>query len=83
MNIISFLIGAMAGALYFIGLWYNTRLFASGGSTRMAIVVMVSRITLLGGLLTLASLEGAVPLLTMALGVLTARFAAVRVANAT
>ena len=34
---------------------------------------MVGRFVLLGGVLTLASLEGAMPLLVMALGVLVAR----------
>jgi hypothetical protein len=36
---------------------------------------MIGRLVLMGGVLTLASLEGALPLLIMALGVLVARFA--------
>ena len=39
---------------------------------------MIGRFALLGGLLTLASLEGALPLLAMALGVFIARFAVMR-----
>jgi hypothetical protein len=39
---------------------------------------MIGRYALLGGLLTLASLEGALPLLMMALGVLIARSVVVR-----
>jgi hypothetical protein len=39
---------------------------------------MVGRFALLGGLLTVASLQGAMPLLTMALGVFIARFAVTR-----
>ena len=43
-----------------------------------AIAVMIGRFVLLGVLLTLASLEGALPLLVMALGVLIARSVVVR-----
>ena len=39
---------------------------------------MIGRFILLGGLLMLASLEGALPLLVMALGVLIARSAVMR-----
>jgi hypothetical protein len=39
---------------------------------------MLGRFVLLGGLLVLASLEGALPLLVMTLGVLAARFAVLR-----
>ena len=39
------------------------------------IALMIGRLVLMGGVLTLASLEGALPLLIMALGVLVARFA--------
>jgi hypothetical protein len=42
------------------------------------IALMVGRFALLGGLLTMASLEGALPLLAMALGVLVARFVVMR-----
>jgi F1F0 ATPase subunit 2 len=78
MNIISFAIGIGAGVLYFAGLWWNARLFAEGGKTRTMILIMIGRFALLAGLLTLASLQGAMPLLTMALGVFVARVAVMR-----
>ena len=65
--------GILLGLVYFRGLWWNARLFTAGGHAPTAILLMVGRIALLGGLLTLASLEGAAPLLAMALGVLIAR----------
>ncbi len=65
--------GILLGLVYFRGLWWNAHLFTTGGHARTAILVMVGRVALLGGLLTLASLEGAGPLLFMALGVLVAR----------
>ncbi|HEV2675360.1 MAG TPA: ATP synthase subunit I [Aliidongia sp.] len=65
--------GILLGLVYFRGLWWNARLFTAGGRTTTAMLLMVGRIALLGGLLTLASLEGAGPLLVMALGVLIAR----------
>ena len=42
------------------------------------IALMIGRFALLGGLLTLASLEGALPLLVMALGVFVARTVVMR-----
>jgi len=70
--------GILLGLVYFRGLWWNARLFTAGGHARTAILLMVGRIALLGGLLTLASLEGAGPLLVMALGVLIARAVVMR-----
>lgn len=61
------------GLLYFRGVWWNVRLFASGGRVVTAIALGLGRFILLGGLLALAALEGALPLLAMALGVLVAR----------
>ena len=46
--------------------------------TTTTIALMIGRFALLGGLLTLASLEGALPLLMMALGVLIARSVVMR-----
>lgn len=65
--------GLLIGLLYFRSLWWNARLFASGGRVRSTIALGLGRFVLLGGLLTLASLEGAPPLLAMSLGVLIAR----------
>jgi F1F0 ATPase subunit 2 len=66
--------GVVIGALYFGGLWWNIRLFAERGRLRTMILAMIGRFILLGGLLTLASLEGAMPLLLLALGVFAGRF---------
>jgi F1F0 ATPase subunit 2 len=61
------------GLLYFRGVWWSARLFASGSRLTTAIALGLGRFILLGGLLALASLEGALPLLALALGVLIAR----------
>ena len=68
-----FAAGVGLGALYFRGVWWSARLFAEGGRTATVIVLTAGRLAVLGGLLALASLQGALPLLTMALGVLIAR----------
>jgi F1F0 ATPase subunit 2 len=65
--------GIALGIFYFRSLWWNARRFAAGGRAITAVALMIGRFALLGGLLTLASLEGALPLLMMALGVLVAR----------
>jgi F1F0 ATPase subunit 2 len=70
--------GIVLGVFYFQSLWWNARLFALGGRAAMTVAVMIGRFALLGGLLTLASLEGALPLLAMAFGVLIARCAVMR-----
>ena len=70
--------GVMLGVLYFRALWWNTRRFALGGRVTTTIALMIGRLGLLGGVLTLASLEGALPLLVMALGILIARSAVMR-----
>lgn len=70
--------GAALGALYFRNVWWTTSRFAGGGRLTTTIAAMAGRFVLLGGALTLASLEGALPLLVMALGVLVARAAVMR-----
>jgi F1F0 ATPase subunit 2 len=70
--------GVMLGLVYFRSLWWNARRFTAGGRVTTTIAVMIGRFVLLGMLLTLASLEGALPLLVMALGVLIARSFVVR-----
>jgi F1F0 ATPase subunit 2 len=67
------LAGIGLGIAYFNAVWWNARLFALGGRASTAIALIVGRLVFLGGLLALASLEGALPLLAMALGVLVAR----------
>ncbi len=71
-------LGLLLGAVYFSTLWWNTRRFAEGGRVATSVTLMIARFALLGGLLVLASLEGALPLLVMTLGILVARFAVVR-----
>ena len=70
--------GIALGVVYFCSLWWNARRFAAGGRAITAVALMIGRFVLLGGLLTLASLEGALPLLMMALGVLIARPVVIR-----
>lgn len=65
--------GIGLGIAYFSAVWWNARLFALGCRTSTTLALIGGRFVLLGGLLTLASLEGALPLLAMALGVLIAR----------
>ncbi len=66
--------GFALGIFYFRSLWWSARRFIGRGGVVAAIALMIGRLVLIGGLLTLASLEGALPLLAMALGVLMARF---------
>jgi F1F0 ATPase subunit 2 len=70
--------GIVAGILYFRCLEWNVRLFSEGGGGTVTIVLIVGRVALLGGMLGLASHQGALPLLMMALGVFIARFAITR-----
>jgi F1F0 ATPase subunit 2 len=70
--------GIVLGILYFRSLWWITRRFTEGGRATTTIALMIARFALLVGLLTLASLEGALPLLMMALGVLIARTVVMR-----
>jgi hypothetical protein len=67
--------GTVLGLIYFGALWWTANLFAGGGRAAMAIGLTIGRFVLLGGSLTLVSLEGAAPLLAVALGVLLGRFA--------
>jgi F1F0 ATPase subunit 2 len=73
-----FAAGIALGVFYFRAVWWNARLFAEGGRAPTIIASIIGRFAVLGGLLALASLEGAPPLLAMALGVLIARSAVMR-----
>jgi F1F0 ATPase subunit 2 len=70
-------VGIVLGIFYFHALWWIARLFL-GGRTTTSVALMIGRFALLGGLLALASLEGALPLLVTALGVFIARSAVMR-----
>src|SRR5580693_1021801 len=61
--------GVIVGVLYFRSLWWNARRFTAGDRTATTIAVLIGRFVALGVVLTFASLEGALPLLLMALGV--------------
>ncbi len=74
--------GIAVGIVYFRSLWWNARRFAGGGRVTTTLALMAGRFALLGGLLALASLEGALPLLLMALGVLIARAVVMRAVRA-
>jgi F1F0 ATPase subunit 2 len=67
--------GFALGILHFRSLWWSARRFGERGSLAAVIALMIGRFALIGGVLALVSLEGALPLLTVALGVLVARFA--------
>ena len=67
-------VGFGLGIFYFRTLWWSASRFTGRGSLVATIALMIGRFVFIGGVLTLASLEGALPLLTMALGVLIARF---------
>ncbi len=71
--VLHFAAGIGLGLLYLRGLWWNARLLTSGGHVTTAIALGLGRFVLLGGLLALSALEGAPPLLAMALGVLIVR----------
>ena len=70
--------GLLLGAGYFTTLSWQADRLAAGGHAGKTIAMMALRFLVLGGLLTLASFEGALPLLTMALGLLIARFIIMR-----
>jgi F1F0 ATPase subunit 2 len=70
--------GIAVGHVYFWSLWWNVRRFTDRGGAARTIALQTGRFAVLGSLLTLASQEGALPLLAMALGVLIARAAVMR-----
>lgn len=70
--------GILLGILYFRGLWWSVRRLSHSGSLVATIALMMGRFVLLGGLMTLASLEGALPLLVLTLGVVAARAVVMR-----
>ncbi|MGA2128831.1 MAG: ATP synthase subunit I [Xanthobacteraceae bacterium] len=71
-------VGIALGVLYFRALWWNTRRFVQGDRAIINVALMIGRIMVLGCVLVLASLEGALPLLVMSLGILIGRSAVMR-----
>jgi len=69
----SLLAGFAIGLLYFLGIWWQARLFAARGGGLIMIALILGRFAILAGALTLASMQGALPLLMAALGVFIAR----------
>ncbi len=74
----NFAAGAGVGLVYFRVLWWQAQLFATRRATLPMILLILGRFAILAGALALASLEGALPLLAAALGVLVARAAVMR-----
>ena len=70
--------GLGLGTVYFRGVRQTALRITGGAPAGTTVVLMLGRFALLGALLTLASQEGALPLLGMALGVVIARSVAVR-----
>lgn len=66
-------LGLVAGGLYFALLRWNTSLYARPGRVWIAAALQAGRMAALGGLLYLAALSGALPLLLTALGIVIAR----------
>ncbi|MGY2736574.1 N-ATPase subunit AtpR [Sphingomonas sp. UYP23] len=66
--------GILAGIVYFMSIWWSAQRFANDGGLATTIAVALLRLATLGGLLVLASFQGAGPLLAMALGIVLARF---------
>jgi F1F0 ATPase subunit 2 len=72
--------GALIGALYFLALHWNARLFAFGRTPLAAMALQLGRLAVLAGALTIiVSRFGALPLLLATAGILVARTAALRI----
>jgi len=70
--------GIVLGVIYFGAGWRSAVELAKGASAAKIAALTVFRFAALAGVLFLVSLEGAVPLLVTAFGVLVARFLIVR-----
>ena len=65
--------GIVLGLLYFRALLWNAESFASDGASLPGVALLVGRFGMLGFLLLLAALQGALPLLVSTLGLLIGR----------
>ncbi len=70
--------GLALGTAYFLSVRWTSDRLAAGRGIAGTVAAIVGRFVLLGGVLTLISLEGALPLLVTALGVLVARAVVLR-----
>jgi F1F0 ATPase subunit 2 len=68
-----FAAGLAAGTLHFALLRWNAALYGRAGGIGTAVALQLLRLAVLGGVLTIIALQGALPLLLAALGVLVAR----------
>ncbi|ANN58717.1 hypothetical protein A9174_19505 [Mesorhizobium loti NZP2037] len=73
-----FTTGVVLGVLHFSSLWWTVRMFADGGGALTIITSTIARFVLVGGVLALASLGGAMPLLLVAVGIPAGRFLVAR-----
>lgn len=65
--------GLLLGIAYFGSLLWSTRRFATAGRMTAPVALMACRFLVLAAVLALASIEGAWPLMAMALGLLVGR----------
>jgi len=70
--------GLALGTAYFVNLRWTSDRLAAGRGVPVTIAIILGRFVLLGGALTLASWQGALPLLLTALGVFIARAVVMR-----
>lgn len=76
--------GVLIGALHFLTLHWNVRLFAVSRTPLLAIALLLGRLTLVAVVLgIMAGYVGAFPLLVASGGILAARMAAVRLEGQT
>lgn len=73
------LLGLSVGAAYFAAMWRSAELFAAGGRMILGLALSVGRFAMILGVLGGVAIQfGALPLLMTALGIVIARFMAVR-----
>lgn len=76
--------GALIGALHFVTLRWNVRMFAGGRTALLAVALQIARFALLAGALAvIAGRYGALPLLLATAGILLARTAVVQAGGKT
>ncbi len=72
-------LGLIVGGIYFTAMWWSAQLFAAGGRMPLALFLGMGRLALIVVVLVLvATRGGALPLLATALGIVIARFVAMR-----